>query len=64
VRARCTTCSEYWNLSIYQDIPKTGYECPQCNKKKRKKSPKVQQHRSGTNKICQPYYRQKEVKSQ
>lgn len=33
MRSRCHTCGDYWNISILQKIPKTGYVCPYCNKK-------------------------------
>lgn len=29
--ARCVGCGLYWNISIYQQIPRTGYTCPHCD---------------------------------
>ncbi len=33
MRSRCHSCGKYWNISILQKIPKTGYVCPYCTKK-------------------------------
>ncbi len=30
MKTRCQTCGKYWNISIYQKIPRKGYECPKC----------------------------------
>ena len=29
--ARCVGCGLHWNISIYQQIPRTGYTCPHCD---------------------------------
>lgn len=29
--ARCVGCGLYWNISIYQQIPRVGYTCPHCD---------------------------------
>ena len=28
--AKCVGCGLSWNISIYQQIPRTGYTCPNC----------------------------------
>ncbi len=38
--ARCTRCGKYWGISIKKRIPKSGYICPHCTKKKFKKGEK------------------------
>ena len=35
--AVCTKCNKKWNVSIYRQIPKSGYICPSCMEKKRNK---------------------------
>lgn len=35
MKSRCKYCGKYWNISIKQQIPKTGYECPKCTTIKR-----------------------------
>lgn len=31
VTAKCRICGLYWNISILQAIPETGYTCPWCD---------------------------------
>ncbi|KPU42187.1 hypothetical protein OXPF_39660 [Oxobacter pfennigii] len=33
--ARCTCCKKHWNISIYQQVPKSGYVCPRCRSRKK-----------------------------
>lgn len=33
MKSRCKICGTYWNISIQQEIPRKGYECPWCSKK-------------------------------
>ncbi|MDF2858664.1 MAG: hypothetical protein K0Q87_4515 [Neobacillus sp.] len=35
MRSLCKTCGKYWNISILQEIPRTGYECPKCAVKRK-----------------------------
>ena len=40
MRYLCKTCGKYWNVSILQEIPKTGYECPKCAIKRKRRDVK------------------------
>ena len=35
-RARCNTCGCCWGVSVRQEIPKSGYECPLCAGKRKR----------------------------
>ena len=35
MKSKCSVCGCYWNTSILQQIPKTGYICPWCGSRKR-----------------------------
>ena len=47
--ARCTYCGLIWNIDIEKVIPRSGYECPRC-KRKRKKALRRSQLRGAHNK--------------
>lgn len=34
MHAKCSSCNTHWNISIYAIIPRSGYLCPVCRKKK------------------------------
>lgn len=36
MRARCIRCNWHWGVSIKQEIPKSGYECPLCASKRKR----------------------------
>ena len=33
--AKCVGCGLQWNVSIFQQIPRSGYICPHCESKLR-----------------------------
>ena len=33
IYARCRTCGRSWGISLLQQIPKSGYVCPNCERK-------------------------------
>jgi hypothetical protein len=35
VKFKCVGCGLYWNVSIYQQIPRGGYICPHCESRLR-----------------------------
>jgi DNA-directed RNA polymerase subunit RPC12/RpoP len=35
MKARCVGCGKTWNVSIFAQIPKTGYICPHCYSKRK-----------------------------
>lgn len=35
MRAKCQTCGLHWNISVLQNIHKSGYECPHCESKRK-----------------------------
>lgn len=37
MKAQCQTCRKMWGISILQEIPRSGYECPRCAKKKKRR---------------------------
>ena len=39
--AKCNYCGLHWLISIKQEIPATGYECPHCSSKKAPKESRV-----------------------
>ena len=34
-KRQCVGCGLYWNVSIYQQIPRGGYICPHCESRLR-----------------------------
>lgn len=36
MNVKCSSCNTYWNISIYAIIPRSGYLCPVCRKRKEK----------------------------
>ena len=46
MRARCIHCKWHWGISVRQEIPKSGYECPLCAGK-RKRAQQERQLQSG-----------------
>ena len=36
MRARCIHCKWHWGISIRQEIPRPGYECPLCASKRKR----------------------------
>ncbi|MDF2524219.1 MAG: hypothetical protein K0R31_1860, partial [Clostridiales bacterium] len=38
MKARCTYCRRHWGISILQEIPLSGYECPRCASKRKRAS--------------------------
>lgn len=37
MNAKCIDCQLAWNVSILQKIPKSGYICPKCEAKRKKR---------------------------
>lgn len=37
MKAKCSSCNTYWNVSIYAQFPKGGYLCPRCRQERKKK---------------------------
>lgn len=35
MKFKCVGCGLYWNVSIYQQIPRGGYICPHCESRLR-----------------------------
>ena len=36
MKARCIHCKWHWGVSVRQEIPRTGYECPLCAGKRKR----------------------------
>ena len=36
MRARCIHCKWHWGISVRQEIPRPGYECPLCAGKRKR----------------------------
>lgn len=36
MKAKCSLCNTYWNVSIYAQFPKGGYLCPRCRQERKK----------------------------
>lgn len=36
MKARCIHCKWHWGVSVRQEIPRTGYECPICAGKRKR----------------------------
>lgn len=37
MKVRCTYCGLSWGISVHKKIPQTGYECPWCAVRKKRK---------------------------
>lgn len=35
MKAKCSLCNKYWNVSIYAQFPKGGYLCPRCRQERK-----------------------------
>lgn len=38
--AKCNKCSKTWNISVFQQIPNSGYLCPYCKGKAKRQQRK------------------------